>query len=120
MRRFRPIMLTTLTTFGGLTPIIFETSNQANHLIPMAISHVATLEAQPLVRILDVAGASGPQEVDEIREQEESMLSENKDIENTFADYHKSEKRKYMAYAVIIFATLAAITIYGVGQMAVI
>ena len=38
LRRFRPIMLTTLTTFGGLTPIIFETSNQANHLIPMAIS----------------------------------------------------------------------------------
>lgn len=37
-RRFRPIMLTTLTTFGGLSPIIFETSNQANHLIPMAIS----------------------------------------------------------------------------------
>ena len=38
LRRFRPIMLTTLTTFGGLTPIILETSNQANHLIPMAIS----------------------------------------------------------------------------------
>ncbi len=36
LRRFRPIMLTTVTTFGGLTPIIFETSNQANHLIPMA------------------------------------------------------------------------------------
>jgi multidrug efflux pump subunit AcrB len=38
LRRFRPILLTTLTTFGGLTPIILETSNQANHLIPMAIS----------------------------------------------------------------------------------
>jgi multidrug efflux pump subunit AcrB len=38
VRRFRPIMLTTLTTFGGLTPIILETSNQANNLIPMAIS----------------------------------------------------------------------------------
>ncbi|MFW5920214.1 MAG: efflux RND transporter permease subunit [Polyangiales bacterium] len=38
VRRFRPIMLTTLTTFGGLTPIILETSNQARHLIPMAIS----------------------------------------------------------------------------------
>jgi multidrug efflux pump subunit AcrB len=37
-RRFRPITLTTLTTFGGLTPIILETSSQANHLIPMAIS----------------------------------------------------------------------------------
>ncbi len=38
VRRFRPIMLTTLTTFGGLTPIILEQSDQANTLIPMAIS----------------------------------------------------------------------------------
>ena len=38
LRRFRPIMLTTLTTFGGLTPIILETSQQAAYLIPMAIS----------------------------------------------------------------------------------
>lgn len=37
-RRFRPITLTTLTTFGGLTPIIFERSLQAQYLIPMAIS----------------------------------------------------------------------------------
>ncbi|AGA80415.1 efflux RND transporter permease subunit [Echinicola vietnamensis] len=38
LRRFRPIVLTTLTTFGGLTPIILETSSQAFYLIPMAIS----------------------------------------------------------------------------------
>lgn len=38
IRRFRPIVLTTLTTFGGLTPIILETSSQAYQLIPMAIS----------------------------------------------------------------------------------
>ncbi|AKD04957.1 efflux RND transporter permease subunit [Pontibacter korlensis] len=38
IRRFRPIVLTTLTTFGGLTPIILETSRQAYQLIPMAIS----------------------------------------------------------------------------------
>ena len=38
IRRFRPIMLTTLTTFGGLSPIILETSRQARFLIPMAIS----------------------------------------------------------------------------------
>lgn len=37
-RRFRPIILTTLTTFGGLTPIILETSSQAYQLIPMAVS----------------------------------------------------------------------------------
>ena len=37
-KRFRPILLTTLTTFGGLAPMIFETSRQARFLIPMAIS----------------------------------------------------------------------------------
>jgi len=31
-------MLTTLTTFGGLAPIMFETSRQARFLIPMAVS----------------------------------------------------------------------------------
>ncbi|MFO7715263.1 efflux RND transporter permease subunit [Desulfosarcina sp.] len=38
IHRFRPILLTTLTTFGGLAPMIFETSRQARFLIPMAIS----------------------------------------------------------------------------------
>ena len=37
-RRFRPIMLTTLTTFCGLLPIIAEKSLQARFLVPMAIS----------------------------------------------------------------------------------
>jgi len=37
-RRFRPILLTSLTTFCGLGPMIFETSVQAQFLIPMAIS----------------------------------------------------------------------------------
>lgn len=36
--RFRPIILTSLTTFFGLAPMIFETSMQAKFLIPMAIS----------------------------------------------------------------------------------
>ncbi|VTR66596.1 Acriflavin resistance protein [Desulfosarcina cetonica] len=38
IHRFRPILLTTLTTFGGLAPMIFETSRQARFLIPMALS----------------------------------------------------------------------------------
>lgn len=38
LHRFRPIILTTLTTFGGLAPMIFETSRQARFLIPMALS----------------------------------------------------------------------------------
>ena len=38
IRRFRPIILTSITTFGGLAPMIFETAVQAKFLIPMAIS----------------------------------------------------------------------------------
>ncbi len=38
VRRFRPILLTSLTTFFGLTPLMFEDSPQAAFLVPMAIS----------------------------------------------------------------------------------
>jgi len=38
VRRFRPILLTTLTTFGGLAPMVFETSRQAQFITPMAVS----------------------------------------------------------------------------------
>jgi multidrug efflux pump subunit AcrB len=36
--RFRAILLTSLTTFAGLTPMMLETSMQARFMIPMAIS----------------------------------------------------------------------------------
>ena len=49
-RRFRPIMLTALTTFLGLGPMIFETSIQALFLVPMAIAlGVGTLVSAVLV-----------------------------------------------------------------------
>lgn len=38
VRRFRPIIITTVTTFFGVMPIVFETSQQAQFLIPMAVS----------------------------------------------------------------------------------
>ncbi len=37
-RRLRPILLTSLTTFFGLAPMMFEQSMQARFLVPMAIS----------------------------------------------------------------------------------
>lgn len=37
-RRFRPIMLTSITTFVGIMPMVFETDVQARFLIPMAVS----------------------------------------------------------------------------------
>jgi multidrug efflux pump subunit AcrB len=36
--RFRPVMLTSLTTFFGLMPLMFEKSTQAQFLIPMGVS----------------------------------------------------------------------------------
>ena len=36
--RFRPILLTSLTTFAGLMPMLLETDIQARFLIPMAVS----------------------------------------------------------------------------------
>ena len=52
--RFRPIMLTTITTFVGLTPIMLETSVQAQFLIPMAMSlafGVATASVVTLIMV---------------------------------------------------------------------
>jgi multidrug efflux pump subunit AcrB len=38
VRRFRPILLTSLTTFFGLMPLMFDPSTQSAFLIPMAVS----------------------------------------------------------------------------------
>jgi multidrug efflux pump subunit AcrB len=38
VRRFRPILLTSVTTFVGIMPMVFETDLQARFLIPMAVS----------------------------------------------------------------------------------
>ena len=52
-RRFRPILLTSLTTFAGLAPMIFETSSQARFLVPMAIAlGFGTLFSAPVVLVL--------------------------------------------------------------------
>ena len=37
-RRILPIFMTSLTTFAGLTPLLFEQSIQAKFIIPMAVS----------------------------------------------------------------------------------
>lgn len=43
--RLRAVLLTSLTTIGGLTPMLFETSLQARFLIPMAVTIVFGLLA---------------------------------------------------------------------------
>jgi multidrug efflux pump subunit AcrB len=53
LRRFRPILLTAVTTFLGLAPMIFETSIQALFLVPMAISlGVGTIVSAIVILIL--------------------------------------------------------------------
>ncbi|MCT4655778.1 MAG: efflux RND transporter permease subunit [Cohaesibacter sp.] len=46
--RFRAVLLTSLTTVGGLTPLLFETSTQAQFLQPMAVTIVFGLAVATL------------------------------------------------------------------------
>jgi len=50
--RFRPVVLTTFTTFAGLAPLLFEKSLQAQFLIPMAISVSYGLLAVTVINLL--------------------------------------------------------------------
>ena len=50
-RRFRPVLLTSVTTIAGLTPMLFETSFQAQFLIPLAVTMVFGLALDDAVGI---------------------------------------------------------------------
>jgi multidrug efflux pump subunit AcrB len=52
--RFRPVLLTSITTIAGLLPILLETSFQAQFLIPMAISICYGLLAATCLTLLYV------------------------------------------------------------------
>jgi len=61
LRRFRPVILTSITTFAGLMPMLWETSLQARFIVPMAISLgfgilFATLITLILVPVLYLLG----------------------------------------------------------------
>jgi multidrug efflux pump subunit AcrB len=51
-RRFRAIFLTTVSTVGGLTPLILETDFQAKFLIPMALSIAAGVAFAALLTLV--------------------------------------------------------------------
>jgi multidrug efflux pump subunit AcrB len=59
--RFRAVILTSGTTIGGLTPLLFETSFQALFLIPMAITVVFGLMVTTLLVLLLVPAMIGIQ-----------------------------------------------------------
>ncbi len=60
--RFRPILLTSLTTFAGLTPLLLEQSLQAQFLVPMAISLAFGVIFATVITLLLVPSAYAIQE----------------------------------------------------------
>ncbi len=59
--RLRAVLLTSLTTVGGLVPLLFETSYQAQFLIPMAITLVFGLAVNTVLVLLIVPALLGIQ-----------------------------------------------------------
>lgn len=57
--RLRAVLLTSLTTVGGLTPLIFETSRQAQFLIPLAITIVFGLAGATILVLILVPALIG-------------------------------------------------------------
>lgn len=57
--RLRAVLLTSLTTIGGLLPLLFETSRQAQFLIPMAITMVFGLAAATILVLVLVPAIVG-------------------------------------------------------------
>jgi multidrug efflux pump subunit AcrB len=53
-QRLRAVLLTSLTTIAGLTPLMFETSRQAQFLIPMAVTISYGLAVATLLVLLVV------------------------------------------------------------------
>jgi multidrug efflux pump subunit AcrB len=60
--RLRAVILTSLTTIGGLLPLLFETSLQAQFLIPMAITMVFGLMVASILVLFVVPAFIGVQE----------------------------------------------------------
>ncbi|MDX1581192.1 MAG: efflux RND transporter permease subunit, partial [Alphaproteobacteria bacterium] len=57
--RFRAVMLTSLTTIGGLMPLLFETSLQAQFLMPIAITLVFGIAMATLIVLIVVPSLMG-------------------------------------------------------------
>ncbi len=60
-RRLRAVLLTSLTTIGGLAPLLFETSFQAKFLIPMAVTLCFGLAVNTVLVLLIVPALIGIQ-----------------------------------------------------------
>jgi multidrug efflux pump subunit AcrB len=57
--RLRPILVTTLTTIGGLLPLMFETSTQAQLVQPLAVTLIFGLLYSPFLVMFFVPALLG-------------------------------------------------------------
>ncbi|MCR9165837.1 MAG: efflux RND transporter permease subunit [Nannocystaceae bacterium] len=57
--RFRAVLLTSVTTIAGLVPILFETSRNAQTLVPVAVSIVFGLAASTVLVLIVLPAAYG-------------------------------------------------------------
>jgi multidrug efflux pump subunit AcrB len=57
--RLRPVILTTLTTIGGLTPLLFERSMQAQLVQPLAVTLIFGLMFSPFLVLFFVPSLMG-------------------------------------------------------------
>ena len=109
-QRFRPILLTTLTTFFGLLPMIMEKSVQAQFLIPMAISLGFGVVVATTITLILVAAVDELQRTAEFSQEEGFSQrivasSDNSDIlileERTITGGTHSKARVKLAWLLI-------------------
>ncbi|NOZ53174.1 MAG: efflux RND transporter permease subunit [Gammaproteobacteria bacterium] len=81
--RFRPILLTSLTTFAGLTPLMLEKSVQAQFLIPMAVSLAFGVMFATTVSLLLIPAAYYI--LEDVKNITEQKLFRKKNLANTTA-----------------------------------
>lgn len=96
--RLRPVLLTTLTTVLGLTPLLYEGSRQAEFLKPTVITLCYGLGAGLFLVLLVVP----------------SLLVIQKDVGNLFTSYRRATLGRHVAIGqriILLFASLAAIAL---------
>lgn len=90
-RRFRPILLTSMTTFAGLTPILLERSVQAEFVIPMAVSLAFGVLFSTFVILVMVP--AGYLVIEDLRR----ILTGHSELEENYEVAPETEDKKTMA-----------------------
>ena len=89
LERLRPIILTSITTIGGLLPLLFETSLQARFIVPMVITLVFGLSTTSFLVLIVVPSLLMIQH--DVRHFFSALLSKDKSVVSSL---HHSPTRK--------------------------